>query len=101
MLINLKFLIFEDSKLPKSVGIISDKILKNINVEIAEKYRQLVDYFKSKKVKIIEIDLPYFNYCIPAYYVLTMAEASSNLSRFDGVRYGNRANTKESIRSLY
>ena len=91
---------FEDSKLPKSVGVVSDKILKNINVEIAGKYRQLVDYFKSKKVKIIEIDLPYFNYCIPAYYVLTMAEASSNLSRFDGVRYGNRANTKD-LSELY
>ena len=82
------------------VNVVSDKILKNINVEIAEKYRQLVDYFKSKKVKIIEIDLPYFNYCIPAYYVLTMAEASSNLSRFDGVRYGNRANTKD-LSELY
>ena len=86
---------FKDAKLPKSVGIISDKILQQVNVEIVEKYRQLVDYLKSKKVKIIEIDLPYFDYCIPAYYVLTMAEASSNLSRFDGVRYGNRANTKD------
>ena len=86
---------FKDAKLPKSVGIINDKILQQVNVEIVEKYRQLVDYLKSKKVKIIEIDLPYFDYCIPAYYVLTMAEASSNLSRFDGVRYGNRANTKD------
>ena len=95
-----KNLSFKDSKLPKSVGVVSDKILKNINVEIAGKYRKLVDYFKSKKVRIIEIDLPYFNYCIPAYYVLTMAEASSNLSRFDGIRYGNRANTKD-LSELY
>ena len=91
---------FKDVKLPKSVGIINDKILSQVNVEIVEKYRQLVDYLKSKKVQIIEIDLPYFEYCIPAYYVLTMAEASSNLSRFDGVRYGNRANTKN-LSELY
>ena len=91
---------FKDFKLPKSVGIINDKILSQVNVEIVEKYRQLVDYLKSKKVQIIEIDLPYFEYCIPAYYVLTMAEASSNLSRFDGVRYGNRANTKN-LSELY
>ncbi len=91
---------FDVSKLPKSVGVVSDKILKNINVEIVEKYCKLVDYLKSKKVKIIEIDLPYFNYCIPAYYILTMAEASSNLSRFDGIRYGNRANTKD-LSELY
>ena len=91
---------FENVKLPKSVGIINDRILNQVNVEIVEKYRQLVDYLKSKKVQIIEIDLPYFEYCIPAYYVLTMAEASSNLSRFDGVRYGNRANTKN-LSELY
>ena len=91
---------FKDVKLPKSVGIINDKILNQINAEIAERYSQLVDYLKSKKVQIIEIDLPYFDYCIPAYYVLTMAEASSNLSRFDGVRFGNRANTKN-LSELY
>ncbi len=85
----------KDAKLPESIGIINDKILEQVNIEIIEKYRQLVSYLKSKKVQIIEIDLPYFEYCIPAYYVLTMAEASSNLSRFDGVRYGNRANTKD------
>ena len=90
----------EDSRLPKSIGIINDNILNQINVEIAEKYRLLVDYLKLKKVQIIEIDLPYFEYCIAAYYVLTMAEASSNLSRFDGVRYGNRANN-ENLSDLY
>ena len=90
----------EDSRLPKSIGIINDNILNQINVEIAEKYRLLVDYLKLKKVQIIEIDLPYFEHCIAAYYVLTMAEASSNLSRFDGVRYGNRANN-ENLSDLY
>ena len=91
---------FNEKKLPKSVGIIKNEILDKINPEIAEKYRLLVDFLKLKKVKIIEIDLPYFKYCIPAYYVLTMAEASSNLSRFDGIRYGNRADSKD-LNQLY
>ena len=91
---------FNEKKLPKSVGIIKNEILDKINPEIAEKYHLLVDFLKTKKVKIIEIDLPYFDYCIPAYYVLTMAEASSNLSRFDGIRYGNRANSKD-LNQLY
>tara|TARA_B100000963_G_scaffold72749_1_gene60846 strand:+ start:213 stop:1574 length:1362 start_codon:yes stop_codon:yes gene_type:complete len=91
---------FNEKKLPKSVGIIKNEILDKINPEIAEKYHLLVDFLKIKKVKIIEIDLPYFDYCIPAYYVLTMAEASSNLSRFDGIRYGNRANSKD-LNQLY
>ena len=91
---------FNEKKLPKSVGIIKNEILDKLNPEIAEKYYLLVDFLKTKKVKIIEIDLPYFDYCIPAYYVLTMAEASSNLSRFDGIRYGNRANSKD-LNQLY
>ena len=91
---------FNEKKLPKSVGIIKNEILDKINPEIAEKYHLLVDFLNTKKVKIIEIDLPYFDYCIPAYYVLTMAEASSNLSRFDGIRYGNRANSKD-LNQLY
>ena len=88
------------SKLPKSIGVVSKNILKDINPEIKDRYYLLIDFLKSKKVEIIEIDLPFFEYCIPAYYVLTMAEASSNLSRFDGVRYGNRSDSND-LSELY
>ena len=90
----------EDSKFPKCIGIVSDDLLKKINPEIRDRYNSLVDFLKTRKVKIIEIDLPFFDYCIPAYYILTMAEASSNLSRFDGVRYGNRLNSDD-LSQLY
>ena len=88
------------SKLPKSIGVVSKNILKDVNPEIKDRYYLLIDFLKSKKVEIIEIDLPFFEYCIPAYYVLTMAEASSNLSRFDGVRYGNRSDSND-LSELY
>ena len=88
------------SKLPKSIGVVSKNILKDINPEIKDRYYLLIDFLKSKKVEIIEIDLPFFEYCIPAYYVLTMAEASSNLSRFDGIRYGNRSDSND-LSELY
>ena len=91
---------FKASKLPKSIGVVSKNILKDINPEIKDRYYLLIDFLKSKKVEIIEIDLPFFEYCIPAYYVLTMAEASSNLSRFDGVRYGNRSDSND-LSELY
>ena len=91
---------FKDSKLPKCIGIVSDDLLKKINPEIRDKYNLLVDFLKNKKVIINEIDLPFFDYCIPAYYILTMAEASSNLSRYDGVRYGNRLNSDD-LSQLY
>ncbi len=86
--------------LPKSIGIIKQEVLNELNPEIAERYQYLVSYLKENNVKINEIDLPFFKYCIPTYYVLTMAEASSNLSRFDGVRYGNRADC-ENLSELY
>lgn len=86
--------------LPESIGVIKEDVLKELNNEIAERYSFLVDYLKNNNVAIHEIDLPLFKYCIPTYYVLTMAEASSNLSRFDGVRYGNRADS-ENLSELY
>ncbi|MEM1218743.1 MAG: Asp-tRNA(Asn)/Glu-tRNA(Gln) amidotransferase subunit GatA [Bacteroidota bacterium] len=53
-------------------------------------------------IEIVECDFPWLDYLVPAYYILTTAEASSNLSRFDGVRYGHRsaqaANVDEVIR---
>ena len=91
---------FKASKLPKSIGVVNKNILKDVNPEIKDRYYLLIDFLKSKKVEIIEIDLPFFEYCIPAYYVLTMAEASSNLSRFDGVRYGNRSDSND-LSELY
>ena len=86
--------------MPKSIGVVNKNILKDVNPEIKDRYYLLIDFLKSKKVEIIEIDLPFFEYCIPAYYVLTMAEASSNLSRFDGVRYGNRSDSND-LSELY
>ena len=81
--------------LPKNIGILSKKVLSDIDSEIVDRYHTALDFLKKNNVNLIEIDLPYFDYCVPAYYVLTMAEASSNLSRFDGVRYGRRVPSED------
>jgi len=86
--------------LPKRVGILSDHLLSEIDSEIIDRYHVVLDFLKRNRVKLVEIDLPYFDYCVATYYVLTMAEASSNLSRFDGVRYGKRATSKD-LNELY
>ena len=86
---------YNKDQLPKSVGILSDHLLSEIDSEIKDRYYLVLDFLKKNKVKLVEIDLPYFDYCVATYYVLTMAEASSNLSRFDGVRYGKRASSKD------
>lgn len=86
---------YNKDQLPKSVGILSDHLLSEIDSEIKDRYYVVLDFLKKNKVKLVEIDLPYFDYCVATYYVLTMAEASSNLSRFDGVRYGKRASSND------
>ena len=86
--------------LPKRVGILSDHLLSEIDSEIIDRYHVVLDFLTRNRVKLVEIDLPYFDYCVATYYVLTMAEASSNLSRFDGVRYGKRAASKD-LNELY
>ncbi|MDA7642031.1 Asp-tRNA(Asn)/Glu-tRNA(Gln) amidotransferase subunit GatA [Candidatus Marinimicrobia bacterium] len=91
---------YNKDKLPKRVGILSDYVLSEIDGEIRDRYHVVLDFLQKNKVKLVEIDLPYFDYCVATYYVLTMAEASSNLSRFDGVRYGKRATSKD-LNDLY
>ena len=89
---------FEDlskKSLPNVVGVIKNDILDSIDQEIKECYISLVNELKAKNIEIVEIDLPFFKHVIPTYYVLTMAEASSNLSRYDGIRYGNRSSSKD------
>ena len=91
---------YKKEVLPKRVGILSDHLLSEIDSEIIDRYHVVLDFLTRNRVKLVEIDLPYFDYCVATYYVLTMAEASSNLSRFDGVRYGKRATSKD-LNELY
>lgn len=60
-----------------------------------------IELLKSLGAKLIEISLPYTKYGIAAYYVIATAEASANLARFDGVRYGKRTEKYNDLASLY
>ena len=86
---------YNKDKLPKNIGILKDSLLKNVDSEIVNRYHTILNYLKNQNVNLVEIELPYFDYCVSTYYVLTMAEASSNLSRFDGMRYGKRSSAKD------
>lgn len=70
----------------------------SLDKEIKENILSLIDQLKTEGHTVTEIDFDLLDYVVPAYYVLTTAEASSNLSRFDGIRFGHH--TKAAITDL-
>ena len=65
----------------------------SLDIEIKESILSLIDTLRSNGHTIIEIDFDLLDYVVPAYYVLTTAEASSNLNRYDGIRFGYQTKT--------
>src|SRR6185436_5568285 len=63
----------------------------SLDVEIKENILSLIDKLRSDAHTLEPVEFDLLDHIVPAYYVLTTAEASSNLSRFDGVRYGYRS----------
>ena len=74
--------------------------LKYISPDVLDYYHLMIDFFKSQGFDVIDFNMKSLKYAVSAYYILTTAEASSNLARFDGIRYG--LNIKNSdIDSVY
>lgn len=74
---------------------------KDIDQEISIKTKATLDKIKSNNFQVQEIDFPYLDYVLPAYYIISSAEASSNLARYDGLRYGFRAKDVHSLEDTY
>lgn len=74
---------------------------EGLDAEIKNKTLELIEKLKSEGYTVEEVSFPYLDKLVPAYYVLTTAEASSNLSRFDGVHYGHQSKNAEGIDEIY
>jgi aspartyl-tRNA(Asn)/glutamyl-tRNA(Gln) amidotransferase subunit A len=72
------------------IGIPKEYGVAGMAKEIETLWQQGADWLKSAGVELVEVSLPHTKYALPAYYVVAPAEASSNLARYDGVRYGLR-----------
>lgn len=75
----------------KKIGIPREYRLDGIPAEIDALWQKGIDMLRDAGAEIVDISLPHTKYALPAYYVIAPAEASSNLARYDGVRYGHRA----------
>lgn len=83
------------------IGIPRDYLGEGIDPEVKEAVLAAAETLKQKGAIVEEFDLSLVEYAIPAYYVIAAAEASSNLARFDGVKYGYRAKGYEGLHSMY
>jgi aspartyl-tRNA(Asn)/glutamyl-tRNA(Gln) amidotransferase subunit A len=74
----------------KRIGVPKEYFISGIQPEVEEKTRAAIAQLKSLGAEIREISLPHTEYALPVYYIIAPAEASANLARFDGIRYGPR-----------
>jgi len=77
------------------------KFLEKLHPSAKENFLASIEVFKALKVRIVEVDLDILKYSIAIYYILANAEASTNLARFDGIRYGNRSSRAHTLEEVY
>lgn len=83
------------------VGVPKEVLADQKDDEVEKAYRDSINLLKNNGVEIVEIDLKDLKYAVATYYIIMNAEASSNLSRFDGVKYGLRDFDAESLEEMY
>jgi aspartyl-tRNA(Asn)/glutamyl-tRNA(Gln) amidotransferase subunit A len=82
------------------IGVPREYRVEGMSPEIDDLWRQGVDWLKEAGCEIVEVSLPHTRFALPAYYIIAPAEASSNLARYDGMRFGLRAEG-ESLSDVY
>jgi aspartyl-tRNA(Asn)/glutamyl-tRNA(Gln) amidotransferase subunit A len=87
---------------PLKIAVLKDCLHREgLNVEIKNRFLNLIEKLKQEGHTVEEVNFPFVDQLVPTYYVLTTAEASSNLSRFDGIHYGYRAKDAKGIEATY
>ncbi|MCH2677240.1 MAG: Asp-tRNA(Asn)/Glu-tRNA(Gln) amidotransferase subunit GatA, partial [Alphaproteobacteria bacterium] len=84
-----------------TVGIPKQYRIDGMNPDLAKLWDMGIEWLKSSGVKISEISLSHTKYALPTYYIIAPAEASSNLARYDGVRYGFRSEATKTLQDMY
>jgi aspartyl-tRNA(Asn)/glutamyl-tRNA(Gln) amidotransferase subunit A len=85
----------------KKIGIPRELFGDGLDDEVREAVERSIDNMRSLGVETVDVELPYAKFGIAVYYIIATAEASSNLARYDGVRYGFRAEEATALRQMY
>jgi aspartyl-tRNA(Asn)/glutamyl-tRNA(Gln) amidotransferase subunit A len=84
-----------------TIGVPKEYFIEGIDPEVTQAVREALKVMESLGAKTVELSLPHTDYALPVYYLIAPAEASSNLARYDGVRYGHRSAGEEPLLSMY
>ncbi len=83
----------------KKIGV-AREFFDGISSEITAPINEAIKFFEANGAEIVDVKLPSLKLALPVYYIISCAEASSNLGRYDGIRYGYRSSTYESIEDM-
>jgi aspartyl-tRNA(Asn)/glutamyl-tRNA(Gln) amidotransferase subunit A len=86
---------------PWKLGIPKEYFGAGLDPEVGAAVEKAIAFYKSLCCEIREVSLPHTQYCLDAYYVIATAEASSNLARYDGIRYGHRSKEAKDVLDVY
>ncbi len=86
---------------PWKLGVPSEYFAEGLDPEVKEKVEVAIDWYKQQGCEIVDVHLPNTHLAVAVYYIIATAEASSNLARFDGIRYTHRSDKAESAVDLY
>ncbi|WP_297374376.1 Asp-tRNA(Asn)/Glu-tRNA(Gln) amidotransferase subunit GatA [Acidiferrobacter sp.] len=83
------------------IGVVAEHFADGVEPKVAEALREALREYERQGARLVDVSLPNSAHAVPCYYVLAPAEASSNLARYDGVRYGFRAPEYQDIEDMY
>lgn len=90
-----------DAKPGQKIGLIKQSMTNNVDEEVRARVDEYIERLKKAGHTVEEVDLPIVNHTLAMYYIIVPAEVSSNLARYDGVRYGHRTDKAKTLAELY
>jgi len=91
----------EDGVKGLKVGLPQEYFVPGLDPEVKQAVEQVVERYRELGAEIVEVSLPHTRYAVSCYYLIATAEASSNLARYDGVRFGERVDPGKGLKDMY
>lgn len=95
------FFSVQEVKANQKIGILKEYMSDDVDAEVRARTTEYVEKLRAAGHTVEEVSLPMVKYALPMYYIIVPAEVSSNLARYDGIRYGHRAEAAKTLAELY